>query len=391
MSTPQIRGTVLTIATVNDDWASAGSNLGMVVDVRDVNAKAAAPVDSCDVVMIQEGKRADYHKAAPPSYDVRQDASTKARAGSVLIHRRGGHLALTKAGWTFLVKAVGLLARYLVWGRFNVVDGPARGRKLFLGSAHRPPKRAARWWHIFDAALALRCRRARRAGRLVVIGMDANQVEPERLAKMCRMVWHSIPGRCIDGFLASPQIQFVDIRELPKGTSDHHPLVATVVIPAKKPKAKPVKWPPANEHVVYNGRLMDQKTKAAVQAMEKRLRYPLTILQGCYNGGTGAVSASAGTHDDGGVVDLAPWDHDRKVRVGRNVGWFMWHRLPIPGLWGEHIHGGVRDHGNLSASAAQQQHYFDEKPRRNGLKGEPVDPDQYPPTWPAPTFRYPPR
>lgn len=145
---------------------------------------------------------------------------------------------------------------------------------------------------------------------------------------------------------------------------------------------------PPFEHVVYNGKLMDQKTKAFVQALEAELGYPLTIVQGCYN--AGGVSASAGTHDAGGVIDLSPWDAAAKVRAARKLGACAWHRMPIPGVWGEHVHFVIRSQGNLSAAAAEQQRYFDEKPRRNGLAGEPVDSDQYPPTWPAPTFHYPP-
>lgn len=392
MATPQtvIEGTPLTIATVNDDWATAGTNVGLVVDVRARKPKAAEPTDSADLVFIQEGKRAKYADLVDPAaYNVQQDVSTKARAGSVVIRRAAAPLAEQAHGWLFLVRALGLLARYFAWQRLRVTGGKARGRLLLVGSAHRPPKRTARWWGVFDIALAARCRIAMRWGRLVIIGMDANQSHPEKLAKRCGLVWHSMPGYCIDGWLASPQIQFVDVQELPKATSDHHPLVAHIVIPKVTPKVKSKPWPTPFEHVIYNGRLMDQKTKAAVQAMERRLHYPLTIVQGCYN--AGGVSASAGTHDAGGVVDFAPWDYDNKVRVGRHVGWFIWHRLPIPGVWGEHIHGGVRNHGNLSPAAAQQQHYFDQKPRRNGLAGEPVDPDQYPPRWPAPTFRYPPK
>ena len=95
------------------------------------------------------------------------------------------------------------------------------------------------------------------------------------------------------------------------------------------------------ERVVYNGALMDEKTKAFVQAMEAKLGYPLTIVQGCYN--RGGVSASAGTHDLGGVVDLVPWDFENKVKVARELGAFAWHRLPMSGRCGSR--GFVYRHG----------------------------------------------
>lgn len=139
------------------------------------------------------------------------------------------------------------------------------------------------------------------------------------------------------------------------------------------------------EKVVYNGALMDQKTKAFVQAMEVKLGYPLTIVQGCYN--PGGVSASGGTHDLGGVIDLVPWDFGNKVRTARELGAFAWHRLPIPKVWGEHIHLGIRNQGNLSSAAQRQQDDFDSKPGRNGLAGHAVDPDKFHPD-PPETFAF---
>ena len=61
----------------------------------------------------------------------------------------------------------------------------------------------------------------------------------------------------------------------------------------------------------YDGNRVDALTKAALEATAKRLGYDLTITQGSYN--AGGVAASAGTHDGGGVVDRAAWDHARKV------------------------------------------------------------------------------
>ena len=150
----------------------------------------------------------------------------------------------------------------------------------------------------------------------------------------------------------------------------------------------PSKWPLPATRCIYHGRLMDYETAAFIMAMEAELGYQLTIEQGCYN--AGGVSASAGTHDGGGVFDLAPWDWERKVKVARSLGGFAWHRTPIPNLWGEHIHVGIRNHPTLSVEAKNQQVNFDKKPRRDGLASEAVDPDQYPGR-PTPTFHYPPK
>jgi hypothetical protein len=146
--------------------------------------------------------------------------------------------------------------------------------------------------------------------------------------------------------------------------------------------------PPPFQHVIYNGKLMDEKTKAFIQAMEARLGYPLTIVQGCYST---AVDASAGTHAGGGVVDLAKYDWQRKVRVARALGAFAWHR---PYNWDgrggmEHIHLGIRDHGNLSPAAAAQQVQYDAHPPTNGLANRGLDETWHP--QPPVVFHYPPK
>lgn len=164
--------------------------------------------------------------------------------------------------------------------------------------------------------------------------------------------------------------------------SDHnagHFILRHVNAPHPDPKPAP-KPPPPFQKVTYNGALMDQKTKTFVQCLEKDLGYPLTILQGCYHPG---VSQSAGTHDGGGVLDLAPYDWGRKVTAARKRGGFYWHRLPIPGVWGEHIHGGIRNHGTLSDSAKAQQRDFDAHPPRNGLASHAVDTSGIHPNPPA--------
>lgn len=140
----------------------------------------------------------------------------------------------------------------------------------------------------------------------------------------------------------------------------------------------------AFERVNFRGRLVDRKTQAFLQAMEKRLGYDLTVIQGSYN--AGGVSASAGTHDGGGVVDLVSWDSKKKVKVARELGAFAWFRPDLPGVWGEHVHLGIRDHGRLSSAAQAQQADFDANPARNGLAGGAADRTWHPD--PAVTFEY---
>lgn len=126
----------------------------------------------------------------------------------------------------------------------------------------------------------------------------------------------------------------------------------------------------AFEHVVFRGKLMDRKTMAFLQAMEEKLGYELTVVQGCYN--PGGVAQSGGTHDGGGVIDLAAYDWQRKVHVAADLGAFAYHRTYVPGLWGEHIHFGIRNHGRLSSAAQSQQRDWDSTPPRDGLKSHAV-------------------
>ncbi len=98
---------------------------------------------------------------------------------------------------------------------------------------------------------------------------------------------------------------------------------------------------------------IDWKTRAALEEVQRRLGFPLTLSQGSYNKG---VSASSNTHDLGGVVDLSTREHDpdRVVRVLREVGFAAWHRLPSQGPWPDHIHAVLVDHGHLHPTAQSQ-------------------------------------
>ena len=129
------------------------------------------------------------------------------------------------------------------------------------------------------------------------------------------------------------------------------------------------------DRIQFRGKTMDRKTAAALAIAERRLGYQLSVTQGCYN--AGGVSASAGTHDRGGVVDLAPYDHAHKVRVLRRLGFAAWYRPAISGLWGAHIHAVMIGHQDLSPSAARQVESY--KDGRDGLASNREDPNPYRP------------
>lgn len=113
----------------------------------------------------------------------------------------------------------------------------------------------------------------------------------------------------------------------------------------------------------HDGKTVDRLTKHALKRAEWILGYELSITQGSYN--AGRVSASAGTHDGGGVVDLKAWDADAKVRALRAVGFAAWRRLPHEGPWPEHIHAVLIGNAKLSAGARRQVDAY--LAGRNGL------------------------
>lgn len=116
--------------------------------------------------------------------------------------------------------------------------------------------------------------------------------------------------------------------------------------------------PKPYDRTTYDGKTVDWLTRAALEDTAKRLGYDLTVTQGSYN--AGGVAASAGTHDGGGAVDLAPYDRVNKVRELRRAGFAAWFRPAIPGLWGEHIHAILMGNAKLSAGAqAQVLDYLD--------------------------------
>ena len=137
----------------------------------------------------------------------------------------------------------------------------------------------------------------------------------------------------------------------------------------------------AYDRVTWRGFTFDKMTVQAVEAAEKAYGAQFTILQGCYD--HGAVTASAGTHDGGGAVDVAATSDPAKVvRALRTVGFAAWHRLPSQGPWGEHVHAVLIGNARLSPAAAQQVTAY--KNERNGLANNLTDT-----TWrPAPIRPY---
>jgi hypothetical protein len=218
----------LVLVGCNDDFNSRASNLAELL--------AAGP----DVIFIQEGKAADYRALLDDAgrqllpiglWGIHQDTSSPDRAGTVVIWRHDV-ITRTGSGFTFAVKAGGLLARWVAW-----VRGTVAGCRVFLFSAHRPPVRDRHWWAPFDLALWARLDVALAARRIVLGQMDSNQHGgPPHLPAGLR--WVAV-GASIDGFIISSSVDVVAWPiELPYGSSDHHPIQMTVRLPTKTRPAR---------------------------------------------------------------------------------------------------------------------------------------------------------
>ena len=141
--------------------------------------------------------------------------------------------------------------------------------------------------------------------------------------------------------------------------------------------------------VKHRGRSnVNQRTWDMIEAAEHLAGFRFVITQGSYN--KGGVSASAGTHDGGGVIDLRARDLSARERgivvlSMRKVGFAAWLRVPSQSPkkpWPYHIHGVAIGDKDLARAARQQVGQY--RNRQNGLKGGRRDdgpPNFYDMTW----------
>jgi hypothetical protein len=115
-----------------------------------------------------------------------------------------------------------------------------------------------------------------------------------------------------------------------------------------------------------SGQKLDRITTAIFIAAEEKLGYPLTLIQG---GGKSASRYSGTTHNRYGVADIAAWDWERKCEVFNSLGCYAYHRPPLRGVWGEHVHIGVIDHPWRDPMLAAQQVDWLKNPPLNALSG----------------------
>lgn len=134
-----------------------------------------------------------------------------------------------------------------------------------------------------------------------------------------------------------------------------------------------------NDIVLKHGQYLTARVWDLLDYLEDELGHPLYVVQGGFKSGNGA-GASAGTHDQGDVLDISVRDIPKGLRVPAVVAlrkWngCAWYRAPEYG-WtetGAHIHCVMRDSFyGLSAGARQQVTAYDNG--RNGLANNGPDP-----------------
>lgn len=109
--------------------------------------------------------------------------------------------------------------------------------------------------------------------------------------------------------------------------------------------------PAANyTRVQVDGKTVNQRTKDMLNTAKTLSGINFTLSQGSYN--AGGVSASAGTHDGGGVVDIASTS-TVLLRALRQAGFAAWIRTPAEGF-AYHTHAVAIGDKELSPSAKNQ-------------------------------------
>lgn len=135
--------------------------------------------------------------------------------------------------------------------------------------------------------------------------------------------------------------------------------------------------PPADyTRHTYSGVTVNERTRVLLGRAAASMGWAsIPLVQGSYHKG---VSASAGTHDGGGVVDVnvAGLSSSRLftlVGALRRAGFAAWRRTPAEGFDSYHIHACAIGDAQMAPLAKQQVHaYFN---GRNGLAGN--GPDDY--------------
>ena len=170
-------------------------------------------------------------------------------------------------------------------------------------------------------------------------------------------------------------------------------LVALVAIWMMPSMAVAVKDRKFGGRTSYHGKAVNWAVWYAMQAAMKMLATPhfggerdwVLMWQGCWSR---SVGASAGTHGGTGTFDISLFNWKNRLWVFRLLGFAIWMRPAIRGLWVQHMHGVMAGDGGAARLAIQQVASFWKRPSRDGLRGNRVD-KQLPKMLCRPLFVYP--
>lgn len=128
------------------------------------------------------------------------------------------------------------------------------------------------------------------------------------------------------------------------------------------------------DRTTYQGKTVNARTVAMIKAARGKYTGSFTLSQGSYN--PGGDASSAGTHDGGGVIDIAAvslsgTQRTALVKALRQVGFAAWLRTPAQADWPYHVHAVAISDTDLSAPAVKQVgDYYEGK---NGLASHAPD------------------
>lgn len=137
--------------------------------------------------------------------------------------------------------------------------------------------------------------------------------------------------------------------------------------------------------VNFRGFMFDDRTVEMIKWAEKKAGFRFRITQGSYN--KGGVSASAGTHDAGGAVDISTkWNYNYvpmtakrrniMLRALKDAGFAAWYRTVEQGFTSNHVHAIAIGCKDLPSLAKAQVTDYDN--HKNGLRSHASD-DTYRP------------
>lgn len=132
----------------------------------------------------------------------------------------------------------------------------------------------------------------------------------------------------------------------------------------------------AYDRVKFRGVTLNKRTRDMLLWAEQDCGIRFTLAQGSYNRG---VAASAGTHDGGGVVDIAGWGIGKKQRRAilrslKRAGFAAWFRSNRQGF-DPHIHACAFGDKEMAAGASAQLASYDRG--RDGLAYDRPDPNPW--------------